>query len=118
MGDRIPDDAREMIAQFKQEEARKAAERAAQKGEKARNKDRKQPKKTMKPADVEAHAMNFGFKVETGGGNHGKHLVAPNGKRVSLPNHPGDLATGTARVIKNFIANNGVSPAKKQEVGK
>ncbi|MBI4084821.1 MAG: hypothetical protein HY431_02845 [Candidatus Levybacteria bacterium] len=113
MGDNIPDGAREMIAQFKQEEARRAAERVAQRGEITRSKDRRQPKKRMNPREVEAHAMQFGIVAETTGANHGKHLVAPNGARCSLPDHPRDLATGTLQEIKKFIAQNGVTPAKK-----
>lgn len=66
-------------------------------------------RKPMKPKEVIRYARSFGFDVGPGG-NHGVHLVAPNGSECPLPFHGGGktLTIGTQGSIVAFIHQNGL----------
>lgn len=57
----------------------------------------------MTKRDIEGLARKRGIILETGGGRHGCHLIAPDGSFRPLPDHPGNLATGTCCSLINWI---------------
>lgn len=109
----IPVEAREQIEVFNRQEAIKEAQRAALRQNRTSKKEIRAYQESRKPMtarDMESYAMQHGFIIETGSGNHGKHLVAPNNRAISLPDHGGgrSLATGTRRTIIKFIHEHGI----------
>lgn len=104
MGEPIPPEAKRAIDEFN---AQQAAERRAR--EKSPDDRRREFQiKRITTGEAERLARRYQIMVETGGGRHGKHLVAPDQTRCSLPDHGGGvLATGTARNIIKFIRDHG-----------
>lgn len=109
MSSTIPEEALRLKQQFIEEEEAIAQKRRLAKSA-SPEKNSVEVRRIMKPSEIEHLAKQRGITVEGGGGKHGKHLVAPNGRRCSLPDHGAkDLATGTCRVIISFIFQNGIS---------
>lgn len=99
-----PPEAQEMIRQFEEEQRARAEARNARRplaGDPVEIKI--VPRKQMTSREIEAEARQKGYRIEGGNGKHGKHIVAPDGSRISLPDHPGNLATGTCLSINRFL---------------
>lgn len=101
----IPPEVRAQIQTFKNEEAERARERASGEVGRPRKKDLREsaPRRQMNARGIEGLARRRGITVETGGGRHGCHLVAPDGSFRPLPDHPGNLATGTCCALVKWI---------------
>ncbi len=108
----IPDEVRAYQQQYWQEQKAKKAAGEANKKINPKEQARLHAKfrKPIKARELESLAVQYGWVVETGNGNHGVHLVNPvTGYRQPLPAHAGrDLATGTGIAIANRIVQ---SPA-------
>ena len=109
----IPIEAREQIEVFQKQEAEKETQRVALKPNRASKKEIRALQESRKPMtakEIESYAMRHGFAIETGSSNHGKHLIAPSNRAISLPDHGGgrSLATGTQRIIIKFIHEHGI----------
>lgn len=102
MSDAIPLEAQELIRQFKKEERLKAEQRALFK--KPKIETQKVPHQ-LTTKDAESMATRFGCRVERGNGRHGKHIIAPNGEHIPLPDHGGgkSLSTGVRKNIVKFF---------------
>lgn len=110
----IPIEAKELASNFLRQQEEAKAQRTAVKAEKNSGKEirsSQEPSRHMTASEMESYARKFGFVLETGGGRHGKHLIAPDQRAVSLPDHGGGktLAIGTQRAITEFIHQHGVS---------
>lgn len=102
MGNLPPPETQEMIRRFEAEEV------AKHQGNQRRVLSQPReiqivPRKQMTSREVERDARDKGYRIEGGNGKHGKHIVAPDGSRISLPDHPGNLATGTCLSINRFL---------------
>lgn len=110
----LPADVKALKAAFLAEQARDEAKRDAARAGTLTKKQRHESRSggPMTSTEMESYAKRWGFRVETGHGKHGMHLIAPNGKACSLPTHGGgrSLATGTDHTIRSFIHKNGTSP--------
>lgn len=106
MPDQIPVEAQELKRQFEEEEARKAAEKAARKSSEGQREIKVIPRRNLTAREIMDQARNVGCTIETGGGKHGTHIKGPDGREISLPVHGGGvtLATGTARSIDKWLS--------------
>lgn len=117
MPDNIPVEAREMIRQFQEDEARKAAEKAAKRISPDSPREIKiVPMRNITAREMIARARDAGCEIVSGG-KHGTHIKGPDGREISLPVHGGGvtLATGTARSIDGWLSQyraTGVAPAR------
>lgn len=122
MPDNIPVEAREMIRQFQEDEARKAAEKAARRISPDSPREIKiVPMRNITAREMIARARDAGCEIVSGG-KHGTHIKGPDGREVSLPVHGGGhgniLATGTARSIDSFLSQyraTGIAPARTDQ---
>lgn len=104
MGNQPPPEVLEMIRQFETGERAKSEQRAARRALAGKPVEITiVPKRQMTSKEVERTARESGYRIEGGNGKHGKHIVAPDGTRISLPDHPGNLATGTCLSINRFL---------------
>ena len=103
MGNLPPPEVQEMIRQFEAGEARRADEKAARRVLSQTPEITGPPRRQMTSREIEKEARGMGYKIEPGNGRHGKHIVAPDGSRISLPDHPGNLATGTCLAVNEFL---------------
>lgn len=90
MQDRIPQEVRAMMDEFK----------ATDPGWKQKQKKEKQPDipKIGTVNDIERLARDCGYVIRGGGGNHGRRVETPDGQYIcSVPTHggSGQLARGT-----------------------
>lgn len=101
----IPPEIEAQIQAFKAEEAERADKKASDRAGRLRKKDLREsaPRRQMNARKIESLASQRGITVETGGGRHGCHLVAPDGSFRPLPDHPGNLATGTCCSLMKWI---------------
>lgn len=101
----IPPEIEAQIQAFKAEEAKRADERAPAKAGRLRKKELRESahRRQMTAGDIERLAKQRDITVETGGGRHGCHLIAPDGSFRPLPKHPGNLATGTCCALMGWI---------------
>ena len=104
----IPVDVQSLMAEFWVAQKEQAARKALEKQQFSKKQVETVPHKPMKPKEAIRYARDFGFSIGSGG-NHGVHLVAPNGLECPLPTHGGGktLANGTQRSIIGFIQQNG-----------
>jgi len=104
MPDNIPLESQELIRQFKEEEARKAALRKATKPPK--EKEAKKLPRGAKSEEVIHFVSSLGFKIQTGG-NH-SYFLAANGEKCTIPFHGSQhgYANGTLRSIEKFCLRN------------
>lgn len=121
MPDQIPVEAQELIRQFEEEEARKAAERAVRKGQPAPREIKTAPLRNVTAKEMMARARNVGCEIVPGG-KHGTHIKGPDGREISLPVHGGGqgniLATGTTISIDRFLTtyrSTGIAPARAEQ---
>lgn len=101
----IPLEVKAQIQAFEDEEAKKAVERASEGGSRLHKKDLRENayRRQMTAKDIKDMARPRGITLETGGGRHGCHLIAPDGSFRPLPVHPGNLATGTCCSLVAWI---------------
>lgn len=109
MSDAIPLETQELIRQFKEEEAKKAAGRAFVKKPPLKRETQQIPRQ-LTAKEAEHLALRFSCHIESGNGRHGKHIVAPDGESVPLPDHGGgkSLSTGVRENIKGFFKVHGI----------
>lgn len=110
----ITTETRELIAQFKQQQAEAEAKRAANRPNRSTkreiNLERLSKRRNMTAREVEGHAHQWGFTTRHGG-REGTYLVAPDGYEIPLTMHPSkSLATGTQRHVMKRIQEHGISP--------
>lgn len=98
----IPPEVKAQMQAFKAAEAQRAGERASGRVGK---KDLREsaPRRQMNARGIERLARERGITVETGRGRHGCHLIAPDGSFRPLPDHPGNIATGTCCTLVKWI---------------
>jgi len=106
----IPPEAKALIAEFNEQEARSRAERAPKSPSKRIINRSREIRRPMTAGEISSLARSKGCIVEGGNGRHGVHIIAPNGQECALPVHGAKtLHTGTQKSILKFIEENGVS---------
>lgn len=114
---RIPPEAQKLIAEFEANQRVQEAQKAVFRPPKFEKGSAPETRKQWTTTDMKKYALSLGFQVETIGGKHCQHIVASDGKYVaSLPDHPGNLATGTARGILKKLAEYQASLSREREL--
>ena len=100
----VPEEARNLMEQFRAEQRAEEASRAAAKQPRFEKGTTPETRTQWTTQSMEKYACGLGLIIETTGGKHSKHIVTPGGEFIaSLPNHPGNLPTGTARGILKVL---------------
>lgn len=105
----IPPEAQALIADFKKSEAERQAGRPSKPASNGRRKDLSEIRGCMSYGDMIRLAIQKGFDVTYGNGNHGTHLVASDGSECAVPNHGKgkSLTTGVQHNCLKWMVQHG-----------